>query len=341
MSEIFVSYTSSDRDWAFWIAKALEGLGHTPHVHEWEIKGGEDIYAWMQKRHDAAEHVLCVVSDEYMKAPYSSLERNAALWEAAAKRPGFVLLVVVKPCTLPTLSDHIRRCELYGLPEDAAGVRFRNFMTAPHAPETVAFPGKVFAVSNIPIRVPAHFMGRDDSLRAIEENLKRDAGRMAIVALHGLRGVGKTMLAAAYAEKHSSDYRATWWIRSDTREAMRADIVALGVRLKWVEPDEKEEPALGQVMDRLRHEGEGVLLIFDNAPDAAAVKPFLPPGGVAQMLVTSNSPTWRGVAEPVAIRLWPKEIGADYLIARTGRQEEREGAEALSQALGGLPLAHE
>src|SRR5208283_3791678 len=39
--------------------------------------------------------------------------------------------------------------------------------------------------------------------------------------------------------------------------------------------------------------------------------------------------------------LWPKEIGADYLIARTGRTAERAAAEALSEALGGLPLAHE
>ena len=30
----FISYTSSDRDWAFWISKELEGLGHTPHVHD-------------------------------------------------------------------------------------------------------------------------------------------------------------------------------------------------------------------------------------------------------------------------------------------------------------------
>jgi hypothetical protein len=35
------------------------------------------------------------------------------------------------------------------------------------------------------------------------------------------------------------------------------------------------------------------------------------------------------------------EIGADYLIARTGRGAEREAAEDLSEALGGLPLAHE
>ncbi len=341
MADIFVSYTSSDRDWAFWIAKALEALGHTPHVHEWEIKGGDDIYAWMQQRHDAADHVLCVVSDAYMQAPYSTLERNAALWQAAAKRPGFVLFVVVKSCRLPNLVDHLRRCELFDLPEEAAQIRFRDFLTAPVAPEKIAFPGKVFAVSNIPIRVPTHFMGRDDSLHAIETALQHYEGRVAITALHGLRGVGKTTLAAAFAERHRGDYRATWWIRAQTPETMRADLVGLGVRLGWVAADEKEEPALPMVFERLRHEGEGLLLIFDNALSAAALEDFLPPGGAARVLITSNAHDWGAVAEPIDIRLWPKNIGADYLIARTRRAFERAAAEALSEALGGLPLAHE
>jgi hypothetical protein len=146
----------------------------------------------MERRHDAADRVLCVLSDDYLKAPYSTLERHAALWQAAKKRPGFVLLVVVKPCSLPTLSDHVRRCELFGLPRDAALLRFREFMSKPEAPAEVAFPGKVFPVSNVPIRVPTHFMGRDGTLAEIETALKRYEGRVAITALHGLRGVGKT-----------------------------------------------------------------------------------------------------------------------------------------------------
>jgi hypothetical protein len=310
-------------------------------VHEWVIKGGADIYAWMEQRHDTAGQVLCVVSDDYLKAPYSTLERNAALWQAASKRPGFVLLVAVKPCRLPTLSDHIRRCELFGVPEAAARLRFREFMTAPATPETVAFPGKVFAVSNIPIRVPEHFLGRDDAMAAIETALARTEGRVAITALHGLRGVGKTTLAAVYAERHRGDYRATWWIRAQAETTMRADLVALGIRLGWAGADDKEEPALAAVMERLRHEGEGILLIFDNAIDADSLRPHLPRGGAAKVLVTSNAHAWRGVAAPVEIRVWPKEIGADYLIARTGRDKERAAAETLSEALGGLPLAHE
>ena len=112
---------------------------------------------------------------------------------------------------------------------------------------------------------------------------------------------------------------------------MRADLVALGIRLGWVGADEKEEPAIEAVMGRLRYEADGILLIFDNAVDSDTLKPYLPRGGGAQVLVTSNAHAWRGVAAPVEIRLWPKEIGADYLIARTGRTGERSGGQGPAQ----------
>jgi len=212
------------------------------------------------------------------------------------------------------------------------------------APNTlvVAPPeGPTLPASNIPFRVPTHFVGRDDALEAIETALKRYEGRVAITALHGLRGIGKTTLAAVYADRHRGDYRATWWIRAQSESTMRADLVALGIRMNWVRVDDKEEPAVNAVMERLRHEGDGVLLIFDNAVDADALKSYLPRGGAAKVLVTSNAHAWRGVAEPVEIRLWPKQAGAEYLIRRTGREAERTAAESLSEALDGLPLAHE
>lgn len=192
--------------------------------------------------------------------------------------------------------------------------------------------------SNVPIRVPKHFLGREDSIAAIENALEE--GR-AVAALQGLRGVGKSTLAAAYAERHRSDYRATWWIRAQTADGMRADLVGLGVRLGWVEADAKEGPALAAVMERLRHEGDDILLIYDNAVTLDALKPFLPPGGSARILITSNAHAFRAVATPLEIKLWSAEIGAEYLVARTGRTGERAAGQSLSNALGGLPLAHE
>jgi TIR domain len=362
MADIFISYTSGDRKWASWIGLELEKLGHVPHLHEWEVPAGGDIPGWMEERLEAADHCLLVVSKAYLTAAYSRWERHAAEWAAAKSRPNFVLPVFVEACDAPVLLAHRKRCDLHGLSEEHARATLTAFLkspqkptgpqpfpaSAPPAPSTaatssapIAFPGDAYALSNIPFAIPLHFLGRDDSLTAIEAALKGKQGRVAITTLHGLRGVGKTVLAAAYADRHRGDYRATWWIRAQTDSTMRANFVALGIRLGWVEADDKEEEALAVVMERLRREGEGILLIFDNAIDAKSLKPYLPLGGAAQVLVTSNAHDWRGVAEPIEISVWPANVGADFLIARTGRVGERSAAEALSEALGGLPLAHE
>ena len=96
------------------------------------------------------------------------------------------------------------------------------------------------------------------------------------------------------------------------------------------------------IRERLRHEGEGLLLIYDNAIDATSLRPYLPPGGAARVLVTSNAPAWRGVAAPVEIRLSGRKTSARTTsLPAPGRDSERADAEALSEALGGLPLAHE
>ena len=78
MADIFVSYTSSDRDWAQWIALELERLGHVAHVHEWEIKGGDDIYAWMEKRHGAGE-TACPLAGSRFRRKRPAPPRVAAI----------------------------------------------------------------------------------------------------------------------------------------------------------------------------------------------------------------------------------------------------------------------
>jgi hypothetical protein len=209
-------------------------------------------------------------------------------------------------------------------------------------PEEPAFDCKSDPViSNVPINVPRHFLGRDDALAAIDTALNSGDGRAAITALHGLRGVGKTTLAAAYADRHSASYHATWWIRAETESTMRADLVGLGVQLGWAAADTPEEQALAGVLRQLRDDGVGILLIYDNAIDPNELRQFLPRGGRSHIVVTSNAPNWGAIAAPVQIEVWPNDIGADFLIARTRRDAEREAALALSEALGGLPLAHE
>jgi hypothetical protein len=328
VADIFVSYTSADRDWAFWIGKELLRLGHAAHVHEWEISGGGDIEAWMEECHNSADHILCVVSEVYLKAPHSSRERRSAQW--AIDRPNFALPVFVEDCKAPSLFANIKRCDLHGLSENDARSRLEAFLTPaampagsmkfPGAHKTkntgigitasgpANFPGRTYALSNIPITVPRHFLGRDNDLAAIDAALKKGDGLAAVTALHGLRGVGKTTLAAAYAERHRADYRATWWIKAETETTMRADLVGLGVQLGWVAVDAPEEQAMEAVLGRLRAEAEGILLIYDNAIGPKELGRFLPRGGRTRIIVTSNAPNWGAVAAPVEIESGPNML---------------------------------
>jgi hypothetical protein len=142
VADVFVSYTSSDREWAFWIGQQLEKLGHVAHIHEWEIDAGGNIAAWMQERHDKADHTLCVVSKAYLSQPYSSWELQAAQWAAARERPNFVLPVFVEDCKAPTLLAPFKCCDLFGLNEDEASARLEAYLKPAAKPsEPAQFPG--------------------------------------------------------------------------------------------------------------------------------------------------------------------------------------------------------
>lgn len=374
MADFFLSYNGADVAMAEWIAWTLRDAGYSVRFAKWELAPGHDIAQWMAEALEDSSAMVCVASPDYLKpaAKYSALERAAMLWQDIEGRAGRLIFVKVRPCSLPKIfgmrsyisltgksRDEARALLIQGMARPEAPVAEPAFMPEPAAtptapkqqPPAAAAPArepafaaeapKSTAISNIPVQVPQHFLGRKDELGAIDKAFARQKKRLAVTALHGLRGVGKSTLAAAYAERRRDEHRATWWIRAQTPEGMRADLVGLGVRLGWVPADAQEEPALPAVLERLAEEGDGILLIYDNVIDAASLRPFLPRRGEARILVTSNFHAWRGLAEPVEIQHWPKQTGADYLVARTGRAEEREAAEKLSEALGGLPLAHE
>src|SRR5437667_12354300 len=128
MSDILISYTSKDREWAFWIGQELEKLGHVAHIDAWEIPGGGDIAKWMDERHHEADHIILVISDAYLDKPYASWERWSPRWAAQTDRTNFALPVKIEDCKLPTLLASVRCCDLFGVEEDEARTRLIAFL---------------------------------------------------------------------------------------------------------------------------------------------------------------------------------------------------------------------
>jgi tetratricopeptide (TPR) repeat protein len=184
------------------------------------------------------------------------------------------------------------------------------------------------------------FSGRDAQLAALHAQLTGQ-GAAALVptaALTGMGGVGKTQLALAYAQRYRAEYELGWLVPAEYELGLLGSLADLGVALglpAGLTPSELAEGARDALGARSKW-----LVIFDNAPDPAAVAEYLPGTGGGHVLVTSRNSAWHGIADPVAVDLLPLEEATQLLARRSGDPDE-QAARRLAEALGRLPLALE
>jgi tetratricopeptide (TPR) repeat protein len=120
----------------------------------------------------------------------------------------------------------------------------------------------------------------------------------------------------------------------DAGTALAALAVRLGSSPECTQPD-----LVRDALDALAARDDW-LLIFDNATTPADLEPLLPAAGGRQVLITSRTPAWHGLATPVPVDLLTLTDATRLLQARTG-DPDQHAAEQLAQELGRLPLAVE
>jgi serine/threonine protein kinase/tetratricopeptide (TPR) repeat protein len=197
--------------------------------------------------------------------------------------------------------------------------------------------GRLSPIFQVPLARNPNFSGREALLASVGSRLA--SGRLlAVVALEGMGGVGKSQTALEYVYRSASRYQLVAWIRAEQPETLAADYCAIGAPLGLPETPEQQHriEAVRSWLER----NDGWLLVFDNARDPAALRAFLPRSHAGHVLVTSRHTSWRGLATSVEVGVLEPDEAAAFLCTRSG-DDDASAARALCEELGGLPLALE
>ncbi len=196
-------------------------------------------------------------------------------------------------------------------------------------------PGGPVLVGEVP-QEPAAFQPRAGLLAGLDAPGR--PGRVVVVrAVTGMRGVGKTHLAAEYARARLAErWRLVAWVNAEDREEMLSGLAAVAAALGLAVPD--REAAGRAVRHWLEAGGDRCLVVFDNATDPAVLRPFLPAAGAARVIITSNERPVGDLGVSVPLEVFTEAEALAFLAERTG-SADKQGAAELAAELGYLPLA--
>jgi tetratricopeptide (TPR) repeat protein len=157
-----------------------------------------------------------------------------------------------------------------------------------------------------------------------------DKSTAVLAAVVGEGGMGKSSLAIRLCREHRQNYQVVGWLTATDVTAWRSSVEYLAAKLGVPGAD------VAELWRVLAHHGPA-LVVVDDAPEPASFEP-LPWHPSVHVVVTSRSVRWRSVAQVRELGPLRLREATEYLLARTGAEDEDAAAEVATR-LGGYPLA--
>ena len=161
--------------------------------------------------------------------------------------------------------------------------------------------------------------------------------------LVGMRGCGKTQLAASLAKQcEDANWNLVAWINAVSRESIQSDLVELAKKLEINTSDQPtQDQVIRSFLSRMKSaKPADRLIIFDNVEDINHLRGLIPSGdGVRVVVTTTNDKGWNYQGwDAIRIGVFDHEKSINYLLTVT-KSDDHDTAGVLAKRLGDLPLA--
>ena len=189
-------------------------------------------------------------------------------------------------------------------------------------------------------RVSTDFVKREGQDELFDAIFTRAEPR---TVLTGMRGSGKTQLAAAVAARCEEEgWPLVAWINAASRKDLVADLYEFALREGINAPqDVPPETIVRRFLDQLRSANAADrLFVFDNVENLDDLIGLTPEGpGVRAIITTTRHLDWDSLGWlPLTVGIFEREQSIALLCERTG-DTHRKTADRIAEALGDLPVA--
>lgn len=340
---VFLSRSGQDRELCKSLIKDLQGLGYEVWAQDHGILTGEDFKRFMDKALRQCGSTIALLSNTYLKSDWCRDEALAAYRNGDHRLIPLLIEAGCRPDGLFAGISYVDAVALAKRPHELAQAvdqALREGKPLDQIPAFKALLHKSNFISNMTFDDAALLVGRDDAAKALETAFGDREAAVAITALAGMGGIGKSWLARVYATRHRPDYRGVWMIRAENESDLVQDLAALGAAL---------HPEIGKIADRhaaaraaleavAAETGQPFLLIYDNVETPDMLAKWRPARG-AHVLATSRWADWVGTkATAISLDTLPAAAAVALLRELAPKTSEADAA-TIAEALGGLPLA--
>jgi tetratricopeptide (TPR) repeat protein len=207
-------------------------------------------------------------------------------------------------------------------------------------------PGPLPPHSSVPYSRNPDFVGRKAELLRIASSFRVEPkdGRLPLVALTGMGGIGKTQTAVEFCHRYGLYFPGgVFWMSFAEADNVAEEVAAAGGERGLGLFREGERLTLADRVGRVQRawqEPAPRLLVFDNCEEAKLLAEWLPVTGGCRVLVTSRRGNWPRELGMAAVSLNPLTPGESArLLQRLAPHLSEPELRDIAQEIGHLPLA--